>query len=228
MKLEESVISHEHLTPRKMHGVAITFVSLNHEDVSAVGTLQISWKALRLVNKPPQFFSCHFPEENQSFKCAIPRRINNSFRGSNHILTAQTMPPGRTITTHPPTQDNNDPPPSLYLGDLTFCIKFAPWKMGKPQPIHSIWGSNDHGQRKKEPGKTWPAWAKFSLIFFLWLISTKKKVSLMLLWRVFVWSTHGCCICFNDFYPAKLGHSSQTLTSCISFPSFIFWNFNQF
>lgn len=122
----------------------------------------------------------------------------------------------------PPTQDNNDPPPpSLYLGDLTFCIKFDPWKMGPTPIIHSIWGSNDHGQRKKEPGKHGQH-GKISLIFFLVNFYKKKGKYHVAVESFF--DLH-MVLSVSTILPSKLGHSSQTLTQ---FPSFFFWNFNQF
>ena len=169
---------------------------------------------LPLPWRKPVFQVCHSKEDQQQFQ-GVKSYINSP---NNAAWKNNNNPPP-----HPRQQWS---PPSLYLGDLTFCIKFDPWKTGKPQPIHSIWGSNDHGQRKKEPEKNMASMGNISLIFF-WLINLyKKKVNIMLLWRVFLIYTMVVYL-FQRFLPSKTwaGFSNFDTTQ---FPSFFFWNFNQF
>lgn len=137
-------------------------------------------KSVEIGQQTTWVFSCHFSEENQSFKCAIPRRINNTSRESNHILTAQTMPPWRTITTHPHPQTTMIPPHPSIEEIWHFASSLLPFQTCNPDFSFRFNPNHPRHLRlqrprptKKRTWKTWPAWAKFRWSFF-WLIRTKK------------------------------------------------------
>lgn len=156
---------------------------------------------------------CHSKEDQQQFQ-GVKSYINSP---NNAALKNNNNPP--------PTQDNNDPPIEEIWH---FASSLLPFETCKPD--FSFRSNPNHPQHlrlqrprptKKRTWKTWPAWQIFVDLFLVNFY--KKKVSIMLVWRVFLIYTWSYL--FQRFLPSKLGQGSQTLTQ---FPSFFLKLFETF